>query len=268
MNIALIIPSRLGSTRLKDKPLLKISGVCLIDRVVSRAQTALIPFPNVSLHVACDDERIASIAQSAGADVIMGTSSIPTGTDRVYHAAWQMQTKPDYIINLQGDAPFMPIAAIQGLIQLAIDKNPPYTTAVSRLSWQELSDLRQHKKHSPSSGTTAIVVNGKALWFSKNILPHIRNEKQFQKDHDNSPVYRHFGIYGYTYAFLEQYISWDPGHYEQFEALEQLRAIENGHNPEVIILDNVANESYLSIDTPLDVTHAERYLSEIEPCQE
>lgn len=260
MNIVVIIPSRLASTRLMQKPLLKITGVSLLERVIRRAKLALEPFPHIKLIVACDDLEIANIAESLNVQTCMTSPNTKTGTDRVFEAAQQLPTQPDYIINLQGDAPFMPISAIRGLILQAEKEFPAYATAVSQLSWAELSELRAHKLESPSSGTTAIVINNKAIWFSKNILPHIRNEQQQMQERKLSPVYRHLGIYGYSYEFLQKFVGWETGYYEKIEALEQLRALEQGYAPEVIILSDIANESYLSIDSPFDISKAEQLL--------
>lgn len=261
MHIAIIIPSRLSSTRLDRKPLLPIASIPLLERVIHRAKEASNSFSNISIVVACDSEDVANIAHSMNIETIMTASDIKTGTDRVFAAARLLKKRPDYVINLQGDAPFMPLEAISELISHAKTTSSPFATVLSQLPWSDVDKLREHKISSPSSGTTAIIVNNKAVWFSKNILPHMRHETILRQQ-PLSPVYRHFGIYGYTFDFLEKFVNMPTGYYENIESLEQLRAIEHGHPPDAIILKNVSPESYQSIDTPYDLKAAEHILKD------
>jgi len=259
MPIAVIIPCRLASTRFPKKVLSVIGGKTLLEHVVHRAQEALRGMIGVSLYVACDDATVASLCHDIGVASIMTPPDLDSGTDRVYAAASLLSPTPDAIINLQGDAPLIPIDAIRGLITRLSENRSEYTTVVQPLTWNALDKFKEHKNASLTSGTTAIVVGSRALWFSKQIIPYMRHH---EKDlHTLSAVNRHLGIYGYSYDFLKKFVSWPVGKYEKIEGLEQLRAIENGYYPDVYTLDPSYDETYISIDTPEDARLFEAYLS-------
>ena len=134
-------------------------------------------------------------------------------------------------------------------------------TPVINLRWEELDNLREQKKITPFSGTTAIVnTHGQALWFSKNILPAIRKEEKYRGD-EFSPVHQHLGLYGYRADILEKFVTLPEGHYEKFEGLEQLRLIENGITIQTIKLDVPLGLAQAGIDSPEDVARAEKILA-------
>jgi 3-deoxy-manno-octulosonate cytidylyltransferase (CMP-KDO synthetase) len=121
-----------------------------------------------------------------------------------------------------------------------------------------LDTLRESKKTTPFSGTTAILdSNNRALWFSKNVIPAIRKEDRTQP---HSPVYRHIGLYGYARAALQKYVTLPPSHYEQLEGLEQLRAIENGMTIQAVVVDYKGRPAMTGIDSPEDLQRAEALL--------
>lgn len=252
MKIAIAIPARYGSTRFPGKPLAKIGGQSMLSRVVDLAKS----IPDVDVFVTTEDQRIADHAQEIGVECVM-TGDCATGSDRVLAALQARGDMPDYVLNLQGDAPFTPAHVVKALIDAFAD-NPDVVTPVHRLSWDDLDRLRESKKTTPFSGTTAIVKDGRALWFSKNILPAIRKE---DRSRDVSPVYQHMGLYGFKVSVLEQFCALPQSCYEQLEGLEQLRLLENGI--EVTAVD-VAIESgtiQSGIDTPEDLARAEEMLT-------
>ena len=261
MKIAVIIPSRLQSTRLPHKPLMIIGDKTLLSHVVDRAQSALVGYSDIDLYVATDDDAIHHHAKELGIQAIMTDAQLPSGTDRVHAAATLLgYQENDIIINLQGDAPLIPIDAIRGIIDIMSDANVAFVTAVQQLSWEKLDSLREHKKTTPTSGTTTIIINDHAVWFSKEIIPHTRNTDRSEKF---SPVYRHYGIYGYTYGFLNTFVRSTVGQYEHIEGLEQLRAIEKMHiYPKVYRIDPHNNDPYISIDTLADKEKYETLLKE------
>ena len=101
---------------------------------------------------------------------------------------------------------------------------------------------------------------GRAFWFSKNIIPAIRKEAALRAASDLSPVYRHIGLYGYSYTALEKYVTLKPGIYEELEGLEQLRALENGMSIQCVTVDYKGRPSMSGIDSPEDLARAERLL--------
>jgi 3-deoxy-manno-octulosonate cytidylyltransferase (CMP-KDO synthetase) len=263
MKTIIVIPARYASTRLPGKPLIKIAGLTMLQRVYELAQAAIKNYPDTSILIATDDERIANHAKEIGANYIMTSHTCRTGTDRVLDAVRQLDYAPDFIINLQGDAPLTPPSFITKLIEEAEQDNTiKVITPATQLNWQKLDELREQKKQTPFSGTTVIInKTSNALWFSKNIVPAIRNEKELRLNSTLSPVYRHIGIYGYRYDMLQKYVTLVPTYYEKLEGLEQLRLLENNYTIRVVPVDYQDQPSMSGIDTMEDVKRAEELLS-------
>jgi len=258
MKTSIIIPARFGSTRFPGKPLALLNGKAVLHHVYDVARQA--SNKNTTIHVATDDDRIADFCTSNNIPFVMTSAECATGTDRAMAAIKELETKPDFIINLQGDAPLTPPDFVRALIDTFTSApNADIITPVTQLSWDELDQLRDHKKQTPFSGTTATIdANGRALWFSKNIIPAIRKEN---RTHPLSPVYRHIGIYGYKRASLEKYIALAPSFYEDLEGLEQLRALENGMTIQTVVVDYKGRPAMTGIDSPEDLRRAEQLLA-------
>lgn len=259
MKSIIVIPARYGSTRFPGKPLTKIAGKTLLEHVCTVAKKVAQQVADVSVLVATDDERIMQHAHTLDVAAVLTPESCPTGTDRVIAALKQVSTQYEYIINLQGDAPLTPVHVIVSLLQTLASY--PIATPVMQLSWEFLDVLRDAKRNTPFSGTTVVIdPNNSALWFSKQIIPAIRNEAQLRTQQIQSPVFQHLGIYGYTYAMLETFASLGVSRYEQLEGLEQLRFLENGYNIKAvpIILENL--NAWRGVDTPEDAQFVEEIL--------
>lgn len=262
MKTVIIIPARYGSTRFPGKPLAILGGKTVLELVVDIAKDVIKQIPNVSYYVATDDARISDVCDQLNIPVIVTATDFETGTDRVMAAVNTLDDVPDFIVNLQGDAPFTPADFVIDLIT-AYQKHPAtdIVTPVVQLSWDELDELRAHKIETPFSGTTAILnADLKAIWFSKNIVPAIRKESQMRLLDSLSPVYRHIGLYGYAYHALQKYIALPLSHYEQLEGLEQLRALENGMTIQAVIVDYKGRPAMTGIDSPEDLARAEALL--------
>jgi 3-deoxy-manno-octulosonate cytidylyltransferase (CMP-KDO synthetase) len=260
MKIALIIPARYASTRFPGKPLTMIGGQTMLSRVVNIAKQVASEVEGITFAVATEDERICAHAEELGVQGIMTSDDCKTGSDRVLEASKKLG-KFDFILGLQGDAPFTPPTALIKMIE-AFKENPSIevVTPVINLRWEELDNLREQKKITPFSGTTAIINNnGQALWFSKNILPAIRKEEKY-RDEEFSPVHQHIGLYGYRADILEKFVSLPEGHYEKLEGLEQLRLLENDITIQTVTLDVPLGLAQAGIDSPEDVTRAEKML--------
>ena len=158
-------------------------------------------------------------------------------------------------LNLQGDAPFTPPSVVRAVIS-AFHANSEVVTPVHPLSWEDLDRLRAAKVETPFSGTTAIVVNDEAKWFSKNILPAIRKEDDLRATSDASPVHQHIGLYGFRVDILERFCALPMGVYEQFEGLEQLRMIENGIKITAVRVEIDQGQIQSGVDTPEDLARA------------
>lgn len=266
--IAIAIPARYGSTRFSGKPLVKIAGQSMLSRVVDLARAAALEFENIDIFVTTEDERIANHAAEIGVECVMTPDSCENGSERVLAALNAREHNgidmPDHVLNLQGDAPFTPINVLRAMIK-GFEDNPyaEVITPVHRLSWEDLDRLRDNKKTTPFSGTTAIVnTNGHALWFSKTIIPAIRKEHKLREKSEYSPVYQHMGLYGFRVSVLKSFCAAMPGIYEQLEGLEQLRMLENGIQITAIEVDIESGTIQSGIDTPEDVERVEALLSE------
>lgn len=259
MKTVIVIPARYASTRLPGKPLVMIAGQTLLQRVVRLSQAAAKNLNHVSVIVATDDKRIMQHCIDIGVNALMTASESPSGTDRVAEAVRQLKQKPDFIVNMQGDAPLTPPDFLSAMIESFAKMPCDAVTPVAQLSWEALDQLRQNKLTTPFSGTTAVFdeKTGHAFWFSKNIIPAIRNEQELRKKSDKSPVFRHIGLYGYALKTLEKYISLPEGQFEKLEGLEQLRLLENGYHIRCIPVDFKDRANMSGVDSPEDIARAE-----------
>jgi len=257
--IAIVVPSRYGSTRFPGKPLHPVAGRSLVRRMWDIAAGV---GGTAGVWIATDDPRIADHVTGFGGKAVMTPANCATGTDRV-HAALQaidmaIDVPVDAVINVQGDAVLTPPWVIQALVDALQDSGEPaMVTPAVVLDRARYDQLLAAKQTSPSSGTT-VVVDGQmnALYFSKQVLPFIR-----KPDTDPFPtVYRHVGIYGYTRETLDRLCGMAPSPLEQAEGLEQLRALENGIAIRVVPVD-YRGRTHWSIDHPDDVAAAEEIIA-------
>ncbi len=256
----LVIPARWGSTRLPGKPLARIAGRSLLDRVVDVARRAAALTDNLDLLVATDDERVVTHARALGCEVAMTDAAISSGSGRAYAAA--AARAPAIVVNLQGDAPFVPPEVVAALVRALRESAYGVATPVVRLGWDALDRLREHKRGAPFSGTTcARLPDGRALWFSKVIIPAIRGEAELRVREPLSPVYRHLGVYAYRLDALARFEATAPTPYEELEGLEQLRFLETGVDILTVPVDAPRHDMG-GIDTPEDVALAERLIAQ------
>ncbi|MCB1538738.1 MAG: 3-deoxy-manno-octulosonate cytidylyltransferase [Rhodospirillales bacterium] len=266
MSICIIIPARYGSTRFPGKPLAELGGRTMLERVYAKAKDAVAGDPDIRIAVATDDERIAAHCRDKSMPVVMTPEDCATGSDRVIEAADKMGLiSDDVVINLQGDAPLMPVAAIRAMLdEFWTHPATKVATPVKRLRWAELDALREAKKTTPFSGTTvAVNTQSRALWFSKNVIPAIRKEKALRETGEFSPVYQHLGLYGYQVAMLERFTNLKPGTYEELEGLEQLRFIENGIPVQCVEI-TPGLLIHAGIDSPEDLERAKKIIEQEE----
>lgn len=262
----IIIPARYGSTRFPGKPLTIIAGKTLLQRVYEVASAAILNVCDVKIFVATDDDRIHAHALELGAEVLMTPEDCKTGSDRALAACSSLESPPEIVVNLQGDAPLTPPHFVTAIINSLIN-NPEcdVATPVAQLSWEALDDLRESKLQRPFSGTTAIVdEKNNALWFSKKILPALRQEEKLRQSQKLSPIFRHIGLYGYRFSALQKFVSLPEGNYEALEGLEQLRFLENGLKIKAVKVDYGQFPSMSGVDTLEDAKKAEQLLLQQE----
>jgi 3-deoxy-manno-octulosonate cytidylyltransferase (CMP-KDO synthetase) len=258
----IVVPARFGSKRLPGKPLVCIAGRTLLERVAAIARAAAAMAGDCTVVIATDDQRILDHAAALGCEAVMTASDISSGSGRACAVATARTPKPGIVVNLQGDAPFVPPELVARLLSTARESRADCVTPVVRLDWAALDLLRAHKEGTPFSGTTCIrAADGHALWFSKTILPAIRDEAALREAEPFSPVYRHLGLYAYRLDALERFEATPPTAYEQLEGLEQLRFLETGMTIQTVETPS-PRHAMSGIDTVDDVAMAERLIAE------
>ena len=265
---AIIVPARYASTRFPGKPLAMLGGQTMVERTYRNAQKAADQIEDCVALVATDDGRIATHCAEIGIQYVMTDPELPSGSDRALAAVRSFENTSgqsiDIIVNLQGDAPFTPPEHVIAVLDL-LENEPGFDVATPyiQLDWDALDQMRFDKVETPFSGTSVVSdEHGKALWFSKNILPAIRKEEALRNASPLSPVCRHIGLYAYHKSALEKFVSLPLGHWEQLEGLEQLRCLENGLSIGCVKVDP-SNVDISGIDTPEDLRRAEAILAHL-----
>ncbi|MFT6386967.1 MAG: 3-deoxy-manno-octulosonate cytidylyltransferase (CMP-KDO synthetase) [Cellvibrionaceae bacterium] len=267
--ILILIPSRFHSTRLPGKPLLPIAGKTLLKRVWDIALLAgkyakEHKIAEVRSMVLTEDTRILSYCEDESIAVLKTSEHCNSGTERVAEAVAQMDDNLDLVINLQGDnalcPPWFLVELIKAHIQYpSVDILTPYV----QLDWPALDTLRHAKSSTPFSGTT-VVFNKQleALWFSKQILPAIRNENTLRQASKKSPVARHIGIYAYKKEVILNFSQLAASQYEVYEGLEQLTFLENGLKIHMVEVDYQGRQGMSGVDSPEDISRAEKIIAD------
>lgn len=243
-----IIPARYASTRFPGKPLAKLGGVSVIERVVRQASKVC---PNVA--VATDDERIAHAVRDFGGTAVMTSAEHRSGTDRVREAYHNLGSQARVVINIQGDEPFIAPQQIEALAGCFERTDTDIATLARRFEpaqgFEALFD--------PNLVKVVIGEDGRALYFSRSIIPYVRNEK-WEQWLAATTYHTHVGIYAYRADVLDRVAQLPQSTLELAESLEQLRWLENGYTIRVATTDSPT----IGIDTPEDLAAAERYLSD------
>jgi 3-deoxy-manno-octulosonate cytidylyltransferase (CMP-KDO synthetase) len=244
MSILGIIPARFASSRFPGKPLADIAGQTMLQRVIRQARQAK---KLSGLLVATDDERIAEHARAEGVSAVMTGSDHPSGTDRCYEAYCLAGAKEDYVINIQGDEPFIDPQQIDALAQICSGETQIATQMIACHDHEVLFD----------PGEVKVVLNTKqeALYFSRSVIPHIKNKPQTEW-HKLHTYYRHVGMYAYRQDILKEICQLPPSGLELSESLEQLRWLENGY----AIRCAVTPFDSHCIDTPEDISKVLRLM--------
>jgi 3-deoxy-manno-octulosonate cytidylyltransferase (CMP-KDO synthetase) len=245
------IPARYAASRLPGKPLRLLGGEPLVLHVARRALAA----GAREVWVAADDERIAQALEGSGVRIAMTSIDHASGSDRLAEcasiAAWPDDT---IVVNLQGDEPFAPPEGIRAVAALLLSSGAPMSTLATPVTDAAML-------FDPNTVKLVRRENGDALYFSRAPLPWARDA--FASNRDMLPPgqqawLRHIGIYGYRAGFLRQFAAMPPGHLEQLESLEQLRALEAGFRIAVGITPAAFPPG---VDTAEDLERAERYLA-------
>jgi len=241
MSFTVIIPARLASTRLPNKPLADLGGKPMVVRVAERAARA----GATQVVVATDHADIFAACREHGIDVQMTRADHPSGTDRIAEVAASIGLSPDAtVVNVQGDEPLIDPALIAA-VAAQISKDVPMATAAHAIG--NMSDVL-------NPNVVKVVVNmaGRALYFSRAAIPWHRDGFAQSNVHmpDGFMPLRHIGIYAYSNRFLQEYPRLAVSPLEQIEALEQLRALWHGFPIAVHLTETIPEGG---VDTPEDL---------------
>jgi 3-deoxy-manno-octulosonate cytidylyltransferase (CMP-KDO synthetase) len=229
MKFKVVIPARYASSRLPAKPLLDIGGKPMVVRVAEQA----IASGADEVIVATDHIDIFNVVVQSGFKAVMTREDHMSGTDRIAEVAAYFNWPEDVlVVNVQGDEPLIDPKLIQ---QVAIDLN-----AHAQASIATVCHAIHDKETMLNPNVVKVVVDsqGYAMYFSRAPIPYPRDAfAQSQDLPDGIPVFRHVGIYAYRSSFLNAYANLKPALIEQYEALEQLRAMWHGYKISVSIAD-------------------------------
>jgi 3-deoxy-manno-octulosonate cytidylyltransferase (CMP-KDO synthetase) len=241
VNPIILIPSRLHSTRLPEKPLADIHGEPMIVHVWRRALEADLG-PVV---VATDHPRIAAAIREAGGTAVMTRADHASGTDRIAEVLGVVdpELRHDVIVNFQGDLPTIAPQVCQATAELLFDSEVSIGTPVARIVEPAEADLTSVVK---MVGAESAAGRFRALYFTRSRAPW-----------GEGPLYHHIGLYAWRRDALESFVRLPPSPLENREKLEQLRALEAGMRIDAVLVDDVP----LGVDTEADLVKARTLLA-------
>ena len=239
-SVVIVIPARIGSTRLSNKPMADLYGKPLIVRVFEMAKQANI----AEIAIACDHLDIKNVIESVGGKAYM-TGNFECGTDRIYDVYSRFYNNYEYIVNLQGDMINISTNSLKEIVNNTINSKSDIGTAVVKHS---KNDEIINKSQNVKAVLSVVDENSnyhKALYFTRSVAPY--NAENY---------YIHCGIYVYNKNSIEKFVKQRPSYLEKIENLEQLRALEMGMG----IWATVINDEIISIDKPEDLEKARDFL--------
>jgi 3-deoxy-manno-octulosonate cytidylyltransferase (CMP-KDO synthetase) len=238
-----MIPARMASTRLPDKPLADIGGQPMIVHVLRRAEEAKLG----RVVVACAEQEIKAAVEKAGGEAVLTDPALPSGSDRILAALKTLDPsgRHDAVINVQGDLPTLDPQLIA--TAFALLENPE--TDIGTLG---CIITKEAEKANPNVVKAVAEIDfakgerqGRALYFTRTTAPS-----------GEGPLLHHIGLYTYRRAALEKFVAAPPSALEKRERLEQLRALSLGMRIDIAVVDTVP----LGVDTPEDLETARRML--------
>jgi 3-deoxy-manno-octulosonate cytidylyltransferase (CMP-KDO synthetase) len=257
-----LIPARLASTRLPNKPLADIDGVPMIVRVAQRALMArALVDDKVRVVVAADSAEIVNACNLHGIDCVLTDVDHPSGSDRLAQACDLLQLPAEAIVvNVQGDEPLMDPALIVAVAELLADR-PQASMSTAAHAIGSLDDF-----HNPNIVKVVVNASGLALYFSRSPIPHARDSAGTAWWHSNDGLaqaapLRHIGIYAYRAGFLRLFPRLAQAPIEVAEALEQLRALWHGHAIAVHVAPVAPGPG---VDTPADLARVREIFSQLK----
>ena len=258
-----VIPARYASQRYPGKPLVPLRGATgQVRTLIERSWRAALEVDLFDrVFVATDDQRIADAAAGFGADVAMTSSNAQNGTERCAEVLLQLETKPELVVNLQGDAPLTPPWFLANLVA-GLRAAPDFDVATPVLvcDGETLAALKSDRAAGRVGGTTAVFgQDNAALYFSKEVIPFTAAEYQSKAA---TPVFHHVGVYAYRPDVLAAYPSQSAGPLEIEEGLEQLRFLETGRRILCVEVES-RGRLFWELNNPEDVPKLEAMMLEM-----
>ncbi len=242
LHFKVVIPARYASTRLPGKPLLDLGGKPMVVHVAERAALS----GAEEIWIATDHPEVFAVAEAHGLNVVMTHADHPTGTDRLAEVVAQRGWNPDtLVVNVQGDEPLIEPAVIEQTARQLASSGADIATVAHPI--HEAADF-----FNPNVVKVVCRADGDAAYFSRAPIPFARDH--FAANGQQSlpasfPAYRHVGLYAYRARFLQAYAGLTVAPTEQFESLEQLRAMWHGYRISVTLIDGAPAPG---VDTPED----------------
>ncbi|MEN9889591.1 MAG: 3-deoxy-manno-octulosonate cytidylyltransferase [Pseudomonadota bacterium] len=257
MDCTVIIPARMASSRLPDKPLADIAGLPMVVRVAQRAAQS----GAARVVVAADDARIVQACQAHGVQVLLTRVDHASGSDRLAEAC-SLLGLPDeaLVVNVQGDEPLIPPTLI-GEVARVLAERPEASMGTAAHAIHDLADYTN-----PNVVKVVLDARQLALYFSRAPIAWWRDGQLAGSSAGSSGGFRalpspaplrHIGIYSYRAGFLRQFPQLPPAPIETLESLEQLRALWHGHRIAVHVTDAAPGPG---VDTPQDLERVRRLL--------
>lgn len=245
MKVIGIIPARYASSRFPGKPLAKLGGKYVIQRVVEQVGAVL-----DDVYVATDDERIYNTVTSMGAKAVMTRSDHQSGTDRIAEALEKIGGDFDVVVNIQGDEPFIQKSQIETVVACFNDADTQIATLGKKFATIE-------EAKNPNSPKIILDNRSYAMYFTRTLAPYIRGKEECQWI-DIYPFLKHIGLYAYRTEVLREVTKLPQSPLEIAEGLEQLRWLQNGYKIKV----GLTEVETVGIDTPEDLQRAELFLGQ------
>ena len=255
MNYTVLIPARLASSRLPNKPLADIAGLPMVVRVARQAQMSLA----AQVVVAADDAQIVSACQHHGVQAILTRADHPSGSDRLAEACRTLGlADDDLVVNVQGDEPLIDPGLIDAVAAL-LRQQPGASMSTAAHAIDSLEEF-----NNPNVVKVVLEASGLALTFSRAPIPWSRD--MAGQAWWNSPAsaglkpLRHIGIYGYRVGFLRAFPSLPQAPLEVVESLEQMRAVWHGHRIAVHLSEQAPGPG---VDTPEDLARVRAHFNQL-----
>lgn len=250
MKFIAIIPARYASTRFPAKPLARLGGKLVIERVYEQVAGVL-----DDAVVATDDERIYDAVKAFGGKVEMTSTAHRSGTDRCWEAYCKQGEQFDVVINVQGDEPFIQPSQLEALKSCFNDPETDIATLVKSFTVEDGIAALEN----PNSPKVVVDSSMRALYFSRSVIPYLRGVER-ERWLESHTFYKHIGIYGFRAEVLKAVTSLPQSSLEIAESLEQLRWLENGYKIGV----GISDVETIGIDTPEDLARAEEFLKNLK----